>query len=127
MAYATLDELTEHLAPATVPANAARRLDIASRQVDRELLCAVYDVDDPDVHQALRDATLAQVAAMIENGDNGGGAGSGITSFSIGSVSASRGNAAAGTAPQRTAAGLYEQAFTVLQLAGLTGQPPWGY
>lgn len=123
--YATLDELTEYLDPASPPSDATRRLERASRQVDQELLCAVYDVDDPAIQKTLRDATLEQVAAMITNGDTGGGPGSGIGSFSIGSISVNRASAGSPAAPRRTAAGLYEQAFAVLQQAGLTGHEPW--
>lgn len=127
MAYATIDELTDHIG--RTPINAQLLLDRASRDVDRALLTAVYDVDDngaatdPDVIAALKLATLEQVAAGLDAGNT---TGNGVTvsgGFSIGKISV---QAASGTqtGAARMVGPLWEQAWLVLQQAGLTGHGP---
>ncbi|RGC68425.1 hypothetical protein C5N14_13645 [Micromonospora sp. MW-13] len=125
MAYATVEELEAYLG-ATV-ARATLLLTRASRDVDRALLCAVYDVDDPDVQAALRDATCEQVAGNLDSGDTtGSGAAPPTSGFSIGKVSVQRGGqGAGGSAAQASKIGpLWPQAWAVLQQAGLTGHGP---
>lgn len=127
MAHATEAELTAY--PVTVPtgASAALLLTRASRDVDRALLCAVYDATDADVIAALRDATCEQVAGMIAAGDiTGTGAMPPTASFAIGKVSVVRGGQGAGGSSQqaRKINGLWPQAWQTLQAAGLTGQGP---
>ena len=118
MAYATEAELTTHLG--YTPANAQQLLDRASRDVDRALLCAVYDPNDPAVVAALREATLEQVAGLLAAGDSTG-LGSNVQSFTLGRLSVTRtqGSEAAVRPGQ-----LHPQAYAVLQAAGLTGHAP---
>lgn len=119
MAYATVAELTAHLG--SEPANAQQLLDRASRDVDRALLCQVYDPADPDVIAALRLATLEQVAANLDVGDLSGMGGSKRRGFSLGRLAMQASNAE--DKPRRIGS-LWEQAWDVLQQAGLTGQGP---
>lgn len=125
MAYATLEQLAEHLDPDPAPANSQRLLDRASRDVDSELLCAVYDVDASGMPtkqehiDALREATLEQVSWRLSQGDDDG-LPSGYQSVSIGSVTLSRGSGATGGVVR-----LGDQARQILASAGLTGQEPW--
>lgn len=126
MAYATEGELAAY--PVTVPAgaNAALLLTRASRDVDRALLCAVYDAAAADVIEALKTATIEQVAGMIDAGDlTGTGATQPTAGFSIGKISVQRGGGSAGSSKQAEKInGLWPQAWQVLQQAGLTGQGP---
>jgi hypothetical protein len=120
-AYANLTDLDDHLG--STPANATQLLIRASRAVDRALLTAVYDPTDLDVIEALKQATLEQVAGTLESGEK---TGLGVTtaapsSFTIGRVAIQRKSPAA--AP--TTGGLVDQAWSVLQAAGLTGHAPW--
>lgn len=127
MAYATPEELAEHLEPDPAPANSARLLDRASRDVDSELLCAVYDVDtdgiptEQSVIDALREATLEQVSWRLSQGDDDG-LPSGYQSVSIGSVALTRGSGAQATG---SVGRLGSQAWQILASAGLTGNEPW--
>lgn len=116
MAYATVDELHERLG--RTPANAQVLLDRASRDVDRALLCAVYDPDHPAIVTALRAATLEQVAARLD-ADTRAARSAG---FTIGRLSV---QAPADPGDQPALIGtLWEQAWTILQAAGLTGHGP---
>ncbi|MFI7547208.1 hypothetical protein [Actinoplanes sp. NPDC049599] len=105
-----------------VPDNAEQLLVRASRDVDRALLTAVYDPTDPAVIAALRDATVEQVAGNLGSGDK---TGLGITTtpqgFTLGKLSVQK-PAAPASAP-RTGV-LVDQAWSILQAAGLTGQSP---
>ncbi|MFF0721343.1 hypothetical protein [Micromonospora sp. NPDC003816] len=124
-AYASVDDLNELLG--RTPLNAARLLVRASRDVDRALLCAVYDATDPAVVEALREATLEQVASGLDSGDvTGTGAAPPTSSFSVGKVSVVRGGqGAGGSSAQASKIGsLWPQAWQVLQAAGLTGHGP---
>lgn len=133
MAYATEADLTAY--PVTVPASASAALLLtrASRDVDRALLTAVYDVDaagdptDAAVIAALRDATCEQVAGYIDAGDyTGTGAASTPTSFGIGKLVVQRDATDRRAKPGQ----LYAQAWQVLRdprLYGkLTWPGPWG-
>ncbi|TDB86276.1 hypothetical protein E1264_18450 [Actinomadura sp. KC216] len=127
MSYATVVELTAHLGYA--PEGAQRLLDRASRDVDRALLCSVYDATDTAVTDALKAATLEQVAYQLTIGNVDGiahGMQPGVpTGSSAGAVDLSRGTSVGGAS-----AGLpwlADQAFVELQRAGLTGQGPLTY
>ncbi|WP_101788651.1 hypothetical protein [Nonomuraea indica] len=130
MAYATVDDLVPTYV-SSAPANVELLLTRASRAVDRALLAAVYDVDDPDVVTALRDATCEQVAAWVEAGETGTGASAEYGDVQIGSVRLARGtrgssNGGAGGGGS-AATRLAPQAWAVLQQARLTGHEPFTY
>ena len=124
-AYATADELRDLLG--RTPANAEQMLIRASRDVDQALLTALYDPTAADVIDALREATLEQVAGALEAGDvSGTGIRQRPGSFTIGRLSVQQ--AANVDAAAAKIAGLWPQAYAVLQQAGLTGnspQEPW--
>jgi hypothetical protein len=129
VAYATSTDLNGVLG--ITPANAQVLLDRASREIDRALESATYDVDtsgnptNVDVIAALKAATLEQVAYQLEIGNKNGiphGLQSGVPSgTSAGSVQLSRGPSTGGaTADQPW---LAEQADIILrQTQGIT----WG-
>lgn len=125
MAHATVQEY-ETYSGTTAPPNAALLLTRASRLVDRELLCTVYDVDelgtatDPKVLAALREATCEQVAAWIPAEEDGTGVSEMYGTVSIGSVTLARGAGGGGSAADHLA----PQARLVLEQAGLTGHAP---
>lgn len=128
MAYATEAELTAY--PVTVPAgaNATLLLTRASRDIDRALLTAVYDVDingaptDAVVIAALRDATCEQVAGMIDAGDlTGTGATAPSAGFTIGKISVQRGSGT-GQPQARKIGPLWPQAWQVLKDPRLAGK-----
>lgn len=124
MAYATEAELAAY--PVTVPAgvNAALLLTRASRDVDRALLCSVYDPDDPDVIAALRDATCEQVAGNLAVGDTTGtGTVGPPVGFTLGRLSVQQASSSTGNRPAKVGR-LWQQAWQILQDAGLTGQGP---
>jgi hypothetical protein len=114
--YASVDDLTERLG--RTPPGAAQLIARASRDVDRALLCAVYDPDHPAVVAALRAATLEQVAARLDADSRA----SRRAGFSIGRLSV-QASAEQGDQPVLIG-GLWEQAWTILQAAGLTGHGP---
>lgn len=134
MAYATPTELADFLGHQVDAPE--RMLTRATRRVRGALLSAIYDPTGPAVVDALRDATLELCAWWDDSGMDGSETGPDAdpgtwTSVSAGSISLSRGSSAGGSAPEpsataRTAAryGLPEQAFLVLQQAGLTGHGP---
>ncbi|WP_431892660.1 hypothetical protein [Micromonospora haikouensis] len=117
--YASVDDLTERLG--RTPVNAAQLIVRASRDVDRALLCAVYDPDDQAVVDALREATLEQIATGFDHGDVTGTGRTRRGGFSIGRLTVQA--AASDDAPVKIG-GLWEQAWTILQAAGLTGHGP---
>ena len=128
MAYATEAELTAY--PVIVPAGASAALLLtrASRDVDRALLCAVYDVDangvatDATVIAALRDATCEQVAGMIAAGDlTGTGAAAPSSGFTIGRITVQRGGST-GQPQARKIGPLWPQAWQVLRDPRLAGK-----
>ncbi|MBG0560723.1 hypothetical protein [Actinoplanes aureus] len=118
--YATPNDLTGVVDP--VPANAEQLIKRASRDVDRELLCAVYDPTDAATIAALKEATVEQVAGTLAAGDKTGlGVPTVPASFTLGKLSVQR--PAAPATASRTG-GLVYQAYAVLQAAGLTGHGP---
>ena len=125
MAYATVAELKAFLDDYEPP-GASRLLDRASRDIDRLLLCAVYDPDDADVQAALKAATLEQVAYQLAIGNTDGISHplqSGVPSgSSAGAVDLSRGQSTGGNSMSAPLIG--EQAFAVLQAARFSFQGP---
>lgn len=129
MAYATSTDLGGVLD--YVPTNAQVLLDRASRQIDKALRLATYDIDtsgyptDAAVTEALKAATCEQVAYNLEVGNKNGiphGLQSGVpSSGQAGEFALSRGPSAGGaTADQPW---LADQAWTILrQTQGIT----WG-
>jgi hypothetical protein len=131
MAYATVEDLPGVLGyPA--PANGQVLLDRASRDIDRAIQCAVYDVDDNGmptkaaIVTALKEATLEQVAYQLEIGNADGiahGLQSGVPSgSSAGLVELSRGPSTGGATVDQP--WLADQARQILRVAGLLGQEP---
>ncbi|WP_433793941.1 hypothetical protein [Actinoplanes sp. CA-252034] len=108
-AHASVDDL-----PAPVPADAVDRLVRASRDVDAALLSAFYDPTAPDTLEVLRQATVAQVLGELADARSRGG-------FTIGKISVQAGPDR--DRPARVGP-LWQQAWTILQLAGLTGHGP---
>lgn len=92
--YATPDQLAAYTG-APAPADAVRLLTRASEDIDDALSCALYDTDaqgmptDPEVIQALADATCAVVEYRTATQDDGTGAAGQWDSVSIGPVSLS--------------------------------------
>lgn len=92
--YATPDQLAAWTGD-PAPPDADRLLARASEDVEDALRTAVYATDaagmptDPDVVQALADATCAQVEYQQAAGDDGTGAAGRWDSVSIGAVSLS--------------------------------------
>ncbi len=91
--YATVEDYRSWLGEQSADVS-DRLLRQASRIIDELLIGAVYDTDtddyptDPDVRQALTDATCAQAEWMDAAGDTAGtGDVQTVTSASIGSVS----------------------------------------
>jgi hypothetical protein len=126
VAYATVAELDAYLGHITDQAE--RRLDRASRLVDRELIAAIYDRADPDVVEALKAATLEQMADWDTSGADGTEAGDPgqWSTVSAGSIALGRGSRSGGSggASASTTDRLCTQAALILQQAGLTGQGP---
>lgn len=125
--YATTADYAKELRKAP-PTGSRRALAEASRLVDDMLLTAIYDTDtagmptDADVIVALRDATCAQAEYSATTGDKNAIGASQLHSFTIGSVSATRGYTSTGS----TAPGRYStKAWSILQRAGLTTTEPW--
>ncbi len=109
-----------------MPANADLLLQRASRQIDRALFTAVYDITDTDVVTALKQATVEQVLGTLAGGDTAGlGVSTQVSQFTIGKLSATKqlSSTAGGSSP--TTAGIVDQAWIILQTAGLTGHAAW--
>jgi hypothetical protein len=133
MAYATVTDLEEWLGDGWTRPNAQRLLDRASRDVDRAIQSAVYATDtndlptDPVILAALKEATLEQVAYNLEVGNTSGiihAMQSGVPSGeSAGAVGLSRVPSAGGSTDGLPWLGA--QAGSILQQAGLLGQPPY--
>lgn len=119
--YATPEQLTAWTGQPPPP-DADRLLMRASEDVDDALAAALYDVDrttgmptDPNVIQALTDATCAQVEHWQATGSDGTGADAMWDNVSIGGVSLSgRRHASAG--PE---VALAPRAYRALKRAGL--------
>lgn len=121
--YATQTDLADYVT--TVPANADLLLRRASRDVDRALLCSVYDAADSAVLAALTGATCEQVAGQLAAGATDGIGAGAARSFTLGKLSVNKGGAPSNPAAQAVKVGnLWEQAWNILQQAGLTGQGP---
>ncbi|MFE4256052.1 hypothetical protein ACFRU3_42785 [Streptomyces sp. NPDC056910] len=125
--YATADQLAAWTGnPA--PSDADRLVTRASEDIDDALLTAVYCVDDagmpsdPDVVQALADATCAQVEYQQATGDDGTGAAGRWDSVSIGPVSLS---GRSDTMPGPTGLDLAPRAQRRLRRAGLLPGVIW--
>lgn len=106
-----------------VPANAALLLLRASRQIDALLISATYPVADAIAVDALQRAAIEQAMYGIEQGWTNGVPG-GYASVAIGSVKLDRGPGG-GVSDRGAVPEVGTQAFTILQLAGLTGMAPW--
>lgn len=131
--HATADDLAADPWSTTAD-NAVVLLRVATRLVDAALLTAVYDVDDtgratdPDVLQALADATCAQASTWAALGidpvkgaadDNGTAA---VASKAMGSASISYDRSAAALTAQArafAATNLCAEAAAILAAAGL--------
>lgn len=124
MAYATVEQLDSALG--YTPTNAALLLDRASRQIDRLLLCAVYDATDGDVQAALQAATIEQAAYQLAIGNTDGISHplqSGVPSgSSAGAVDLSRGQSTGGNSMSAPLIG--DQAWSILASAGIAFQGP---
>jgi hypothetical protein len=133
--YATVTELDEFLGH--TPDGAERMLTRATRRVRSALMSARYDPTNQTIIDALREATLELCAWWDDNGMDGSESGPDAdpgtwTSVSAGSIAFGRGSGGSGaggssesaTARTATRAGLPEQAYLVLQQAGLTGHGP---
>lgn len=100
----------------------------ASRDVDRALVAAVYQVDDDgaateaSVIEALRFATCEQADWRIESGQSSGVSATGIHSYAIGRVQITRGYTGRGSSAESDR--FSPQAYAILQAYGLTGQAP---
>lgn len=121
--YATKEQLEVYLEGEPVPDGAARLLRSASRDVDDMLLTAVYAVDaagmptDPDVAEALREATCLQAMHRDERGDEIDMMGSG-ESVRLGTL-AFGGVGGSGSQGSQPIPVWNPEAFRVLRLAGL--------
>jgi hypothetical protein len=124
VAYATPAELAAPPYNLT-PTNAQLLLDRASRDVDQALLCAVYDVEDPDVIATLKATTLEQAAGYLDYGDRtGGGVAAPAEGFTLGRLSVQKSSSSNSSGQASRIGRLWPQAWAVLQQAGLTGDGP---
>lgn len=128
--YATDEEYGESpYGQATAPADIAARLAIASRHIDRLVMCAYYDTDEnqapteEDVIEALRDATIAQASYTIDSsaGLGEGQLPAGVSSASIGSASLTRSKAA----PEIRLGGILYSPEVFLILGNLANGEPY--
>ncbi|MGW4467473.1 hypothetical protein [Micromonospora sp. NPDC004704] len=121
-AYATVVDLTGWIG--STPSNAAMLLIRASRDVDHALLCAVYDTTNVDVVEALRTATLEQVAAGLDGGDKTGNGAVRSGGFQLGKLAVQAPAVTPAEGGPSKVGRLWTQAWLVLQQAGLTGHGP---
>lgn len=123
-AYATVEQLATHLG--YTPDGAQRLLDRATRDIDRILRCAIYDTENDDVIEALKVATMEQVAYQLEQGNTSGirhGMQPGApTGSSAGAVDLSRGQSVGGNTTALPLIG--DQAYQVLAAGGVSFQGP---
>ena len=139
--YATVDDLTDFMAPDTPPTNAAKLLRVASRRVDTLLIGAVYPVDDAgrptdtDHMEALRDAACAQAEFATgwqqQTGGDSTGAKRRPTAVTVGQVSYSYGgrpsSGGSGSADDDTRVPTSSEVVDILRLAGLLPVTPITY
>ena len=107
----------------------------ASSLVQRAVRSARFAVtpagmpQDPDIEEALRDATCEQVTVWLENDVNPvevASAAAPVTSSSIGDASVNYGDSSASNAAKdNVATELHPAAFDILANAGLTGGHLW--
>lgn len=126
--YATREDLVDYGVPAgvTVPAEpeATRLLKRASEQITRVLFGSVYRIDsagvpsDPDIRQAVRDATCAQAVWRLGYGPDSGDQDQ-YDSVAIGSINLT-GRRSTTSTPGSTG-GIADEALTHLRIAGLLG------
>lgn len=96
--YATVDELANAIKPKTPPANAEQLLVDASGDIDDLILSAVYETDaagyptDPEIRDALKQATIALIRWWGGIGEDGTGITQVLTSASIAGVALGFGN-----------------------------------
>ena len=116
MAYATISDLEEWLAPEPAPANAHRLLEQASDALDQALIGAMYEPTDTHVQDTLRKACVRQVHWMLERADETG-AQDDVQSMTTGQRSITRrnGTGTGGSAAPR----ICPAAATVLRTSGL--------
>lgn len=129
--YATPAELADYPVEDAGPSGTAAAMGAllwrASRQVDRVILAATYAVDEDGaateaaIIEALRLATCEQACYLVATGAENG-INPGYHSVQIGSVNLTRGYSSAGSGAEESK--FSREAFTILQLAGLTGQAP---
>lgn len=123
----------EKYADMTAPDNADRLLRLASGWVKHAVRRAQFDVapsgmpTDPDIVDALRDATCEQVLVWVQNGVEPGkvdrrGA---VSSSSIGDGSVSFETASVVAARAEATTALCDTALTILEEADLVGWQPW--
>jgi len=120
--YANTQDFYDLASPSSRPANLVTLLRRCSRAIDRALLTSIYDQTDAAVVTALKEATVEQAEWAEANGWSEG-INAGYHSVQIGSVNLTRGYTGQGSAAV-VGQELSPTAFTILQLAGLTGHAP---
>lgn len=123
----------EKYADMEAPENIDRLLRVATAWVTVAIRRATFDVDsagnpsDPDVVEALRDATCEQVLVWVENdltpgaiADRGA-----VSSTSIGDASISYETTSVTASRQQVATTLCDGSYMILDEAGLIGGQPW--
>lgn len=130
MAYATVQDFEDYLAPDALPSASGRLLERASTIVDEMVIGAVYSVDDedmptePKVLAAFKSATLAQAHYMTVAGDETNAL-QGFISVTQGSVSYSRATSSSGTNSSATGSRYSSDAYGILRVAGLLPVTPY--
>lgn len=127
-AYATVEQFADYPVAGTgdrglTEVEAGGLLWRASRDVDRILLTAVYDVTDESIATALQQATCEQADWRIAQGQESGIGAGGVHSVAIATVQISRGYTGSGSAAMRDM--FSPQAYSILQAAGLIGMAPY--
>lgn len=123
----------EKYADMEAPTNIDRLLGLASSWVRDAVRRAQFDTtpaglpSDPDVEDALRDATCEQVLVWVQNGVEPGKAPTrgAVSSSSIGDGSVSYETASVVEARALTATSIAPTALMILDSADLTGGQPW--
>ncbi|MFD3520415.1 hypothetical protein [Streptomyces sp. NPDC058653] len=118
MAYATVPQLADWLAPEPAPATAVRLLEQASDAINVALYGVAYDVDDPDVLAVLAKACVRQVHWMVERDDETGAL-SDVQSMTAGKRSFARFARSGGSSGLSATPKLCDAAVDVLRVAGL--------